>query len=164
MQNLYEQLIDLLGKPRPLSGDLFSRFVQDLDERPVVDSIHERIWHYDFPKSGIGLHFDAKSGLFWSFSLFIAVPQVESGEVKSYRGNLPYGINRSDTEEVVEQKFRGGTMAVKDYRTDVDLRPLEITFHFSARDFDAPGMGERRMVMVTANYLSPALKDLTGPP
>jgi hypothetical protein len=161
MQQPYQQLIELLGKPRPASAELLLRLIQDLEEKPVVDCTHDRIWLYDFPQCGISLVFDTNTGMFWSLSLYIATRQVKAGAIGPYEGNLPYGITRNDSRETVEVKLPGGTMAVKDYRTDVDLRPLVLTFHFQAPDPDAPGIGEERLIMASASYLATALRGLS---
>jgi len=160
MQHIYERLVELLGKPRPRGSELLVRLIEDLGESPVVDCSHDRVWIYQLSQSGIQLFFDTKTGMFWSLTLEIATAQVRAGYVRAYDGDLPYGINRSDARDTVESKFPGGTLAVKDYRFDADLRPLVITFHFQAPDPDSPGVGEQQLTMVTAQYINPALRGL----
>jgi len=148
---LYEQLIGLLGKPRTENVDLLIRLVQDLDDKPRIQYWSQKYWGYEFDKSGIYLDFDNELGIFNHMILRILTPGVRAG-MRPYAGNLPFGITIDDSAEQVEQKFRGGTMAVKDYRFDMDLRPLVVTFHFGTADLEAPGVGERKLTMVSMVY------------
>ena len=82
-------------------------------------------------------------------------PSVRAGWVKPYAGNLPFDINRDDSEEELARKFPGGMMAVKDYRFDLDLRPLIVTLHVGTLDFQSPGVGKRKLKMVSVKYEDP---------
>jgi hypothetical protein len=149
-EHLYEQLVSLLGKPRAVHVDLLIQLVQDLGEKPEIQYLSEDHLCYDFEQSGICLYFDY--GIFYSVNLSILTARVRAGNMKPYPGNLPFGINFDDSEEEVSTKFPGGAMAVKDYRFDVDLRPLTVTFHFNTLDYQAPGVGERKLTMVSVVY------------
>lgn len=142
---LYQRLIELLGVPRPASASIFIHLIEDLKEKPSIDCEHERIWFYDLRESGIKLTFDNMDGAFIQANLCIATPEVECGGIRPYRGSLPYGIALSDSKETVELKFPGSTMSVKDYRTDIDLRPLVVTI-----SFDVSG---EKMTLVSIDYI-----------
>lgn len=43
-------------------------------------------------------------------------------------------------------------MEVKHYRFDTDRRPLVLTFHFCIADMQSPGVGERKMSMLSVHY------------
>ena len=78
---------------------------------------------------------------------------VRDGEQEPYRGSLPFGIMRDDSCDEAEAKCRGITMAVKDYRTNTNLRPLVVTCHFHGADFQQPGIGERKLTMVSVDFV-----------
>jgi hypothetical protein len=151
MTMLYEQLIDLLGKPRSVNERLFADLVRLLGNRPSFYAIKEHRF-YDFNEAGISLYFDDGYGIFTSVNLHIRTAGVREGSVNRYAGNLPFGITIDDSEQDVEAKLPGGMMAVKDYRFDVDLRPLIVTFSFGTPDFQSPGVGRREMTMVAVSY------------
>lgn len=146
MINAYERLVELLGAPRHRNADILIKIIDDLAEQPLVDCTHERKWFYDFHRSGVSLVFDCKVEIFEHLTLFISVDSNDES-IKAFSGELPYGITHNDSREEVEIKVPGGTMAVKDYRYDVDIRPLELTFHF-----DPTG---KRLLTVSVVYLEP---------
>jgi hypothetical protein len=149
MPDLCDQLIELLGKPG-INSDVLKRLTQDIGETPVHHDTHPRLWFYDFPQSGIILDFDSKHQMFTAVTLFISIVPDENGDLgpgRPYSGNLPFGINKSDTFEEVEAKLPGGATTVKDYRFHADLRPLIVQFHFK------PGRTESKMLFVSVDYL-----------
>ncbi len=112
--------------PRPASGDLLVSLVDRLHEKPSVDDFG----FYRFHMSGVLLHFDDDHGFFDQLILELRTGRTE--ETKPFGGMLPFGISRDDTEETVEKKLPGCTMEIKDYRFDLDLRPLVVFICISA--------------------------------
>jgi hypothetical protein len=150
-----EKLLDLLGKPRPTSAELLIQLIDDLGEKPKVDCTHDRLWSYDFPRSGVSLEFDTKLGMFIYLTLFVLVLSDENGELGSrrpYDGALPFGFTASDSYSEVEAKLPGGTMVVKDYRFAVDLRPLVVR-----TAFHPPGPPRAPLHFISVEYVGPAV-------
>ena len=151
-EHLYEQLEALLGKPHAENVDLLIRLIDDLGDRPNIQHLSKRTWSYYFERSGIELYFDTVYEFFNQMNLYIWTDSVTPGGNKPYAGNLPFQITADDSEEQVQKKLPGGCMEVKDYRFDNDLRPLVLTFHFGTADRQSPGVGERKMFMVSVLY------------
>jgi len=149
-----DQLLKLLGKPRATNGLLFMRLIQTLEERPILDYEADRHWEYYFPGAGISLQFDNKIGIFDRFSLFLRTFDTETN--RPFAGELPFGINRDDSVESVESKLPGSTMVLKDYRFDVDLRPLVVQVAFLPDCYGAPGRAEKHLRMLTVDYVDAA--------
>src|ERR1700733_746478 len=133
MSDRCEQLLTLLGKPRPTSAQLLIQLIEDLGEQPMVDCTHDRLLSYEFARSGVSLECDTKLGMFIYLTIFVLVLPDENGEVGSrrlYNGSLPFGFTASDSFSDVEAKLPGATMVVKDYGFAVDLRPLVVRTSF----------------------------------
>ena len=144
-----EELIALLGKPRPTNAQLFMNLIQGIDEKPILDYFHHRYCDYDFLKSGIRLQFDTELGIF--DRLRFQVHRGYSDEHQSYAGRLPFEIGRNDSVEEVEAKIPGSTMQLKDYRFDLDLRPLVLNCVFS--EANEPVFPQRYLRWITVDYL-----------
>lgn len=130
MQDLYDRLVRLLGKPVSPAIDMLDMLSREFGETARTQQVGERWCFYDFIRLGFKLTFDKAGGMFTSFVLPISTPEVIHGGTEPYSGNLPYGITANDSRDHVESKIPGATMAVKDYRFDVDLRPLCLMFSF----------------------------------
>ena len=149
-----DQLMEILGKPRPTNAELLIRLIDALEEKPELDSFNERHCDYWFRKSGIRLQFDNELGIF--DQLFLELRTFDFEDCRPYGGKLPYGINRDDSADAVEAKLPGSTMQLKDYRFDKDLRPLVVRFEFLASDFNEPGFGEKRLRLVYVDWVDAA--------
>lgn len=152
MLDTYDRVTTLLGKSRNQTAQLLLKFIEDLDEKPHVDCNHERIWVYEFPLTGLVLDFDAKYGMFYCATFHISTGPTKSGTLQSYSGSLPFGISYDDSREEIERKLPGGTMEVKDYRFDVDLRPLIVTFHFGYHSPGAPEEWSEELALVSVRF------------
>ena len=152
MENLFERLSELVGKTRPDSARLLIHLIEDLGEQPVVDCIDDELCLYDFVGVGAKFFYYTEDGSFRMLQLCIATAQVKAGELQPYTGKLPFKISADDSRELVEKKLPGGTMSVKDYRYDTDLRPLVLTFHFNTPDPNSPGSGDERLTVVSVTY------------
>jgi len=74
---------------------------------------------YFFERSGITLDYNQERGRFERFFLNMAPSREVEGDFGYkivYRGNLPFGITRTDTISEMEAKMPGITSYVKDYR------------------------------------------------
>lgn len=151
MARLYEQLVNILGKVRPESGNLLAALARELDEKPKIECSDDNLWFYDFNEHGFKLYFLVEEGQFVMLHICIATAEVCEGDIKPFPGELPYGILRTDSRELVESKLPGSTMEVKDYRFDADLRPLTVTFHFRSKHFSDP-LSEELLSMVSVKF------------
>ncbi len=150
MIDRWAQLTEILGVTQLPNIDLLNELAQALGETPNIDFTHDRIWFYDFPKSGISFSFDSKLNTFTSLTIFVSFDSEHKAEVGPgvpYSGKLPFGIERSDSAETLEEKLPGGTRAVKDYRFDVDLRPFEVTFHLKKINGT-----QEKLILISVDY------------
>jgi hypothetical protein len=150
-KDVCDQVIELLGKPRPINAQLLMNLIESLEEKPMLDYGFDRHWEYYFPRSGISLDYDNQLGIFDQLRLHLRTFDTE--EYRPFAGNLPYGIDRDDSAEAVEARLPGSTMLLKDYQFDADLRPLVVLFVFTAQDYCAPGAGVKHLTMVTIDYV-----------
>jgi hypothetical protein len=130
LDTMYERLVALLGKSPDQHLSMLSAIESELDEATIIKSRDNEYKFYDLPQSGITLDFSGQKNIFVAFTLFLDLGNDAPGQC--YRGNLPYGISRDDTKQILEARVPGITMAVKDYRYDLDLRPLIMQCHFAA--------------------------------
>jgi hypothetical protein len=128
----FHQIIELLGQPpSTLALEILS---EQFQETPIVGFDSSLSREYVLTNSGFSLRMNKKTGNFESVSFFFRTANVLEGFIKPYSGDLPSGILATDSSTEVEKKMPGGTMAVKDYRFDTDLRPLVYTFTFDSTD------------------------------
>lgn len=126
VSNISELLIDLVGRPRPSSGNLLMALIEEVGEKPKVSCDESRLWIYDFVDSGFELTFNSRVGVFIHLSIYV---DVHSGR-PTFKETLPFGFSKGDTLVQIEKKLPGASLTVKDYRFVPDLRPLVVTAHF----------------------------------
>jgi len=98
---LYEDIVKLLDKSS--QDEFFRRFLDDLGESPQYGN-----GCYVFPQSGFCLICD--KGTFVSAFFHVATEAVRSGDVQSFVGKLPGGIDVTDQRADIEKKLNGSPL------------------------------------------------------
>ena len=146
---IYQQLLKLVDRPRENGFEPLEILSRLLDEEPIKCELPGQWYECTFPRAGVSIVQWDQTGAIYSLTLHILDAKVKHRGVTPYSGDLPYDIHIEDSEEEVERKCPGATMRFKDYRTDVDLRPLEVRFHFGAQDSDQSSIGPRKLLFVS---------------
>lgn len=144
MQNLYSSLTELLGRPE--ADPAFVQGLAQLDDPPKLLRDREHHREHCFSNSGFSLSAD-QNGIKSAF-LHIATVATESGSMKPFIGELPFGICTSDTREDVERKIGKktdhsqlvpcqNTDVPMDYWDDYECDSLILRFMFCS---DHPGI------------------------
>lgn len=108
MNDLYDHIIELLGKPE--DDPLYSKLVQDLGEPSITEQTPE-IRMFSFAKEGFVLASAVLPDLMCGAKLFrnatfvFDTSKTEGGEWVPFTGRLPGGISGGDGPEIVHEKF-----------------------------------------------------------
>jgi len=164
MEDLYERLIDMLGKSE--SDTCFDRFVRDLGETPVLLIDRKSLRHYEFPGAGLSVSIDKEQDQIKSVFLHLSTAGVEAGRIARYGGNLPAGIVPNDARATVRKKLaltphseriQGRTKDdPKDFWDNYYVGPLELTFIFDG--------GSKRMHALSVHYTIDTVPREPAPP
>jgi hypothetical protein len=131
--NYYSSLVDLLGSsPEDLD---FTRFVDRLGERPLVDDVDSMCFYY-FLESGIeilALRNETGTGKFiYAVTFFMDSPPVR--EMKPYRGQFIAGVTPDDSLKEVMDKINvqpidpGAEVVPRRLRYDYPDHTLDFVF------------------------------------
>lgn len=139
MDNAFERVLDLLGKPN--NDGLFAQFIEDFGEKPEILLQTDRVTEYDFGRSGLHLSYQSNSlrdssleGSGFAFAIFSLRPDSKVlTSRRSYVGNLPHDIKRGDSRDEVAEKL-GIPAGLTDNDILCEFSGYELSFSF----FGAP--------------------------
>jgi hypothetical protein len=149
MENLYHQLVELLGKPQ--EDPFFDRVIETIGEKPRVCSLTH---HSFFEFNGAGMQIITQSierggiKFFYSALFFIDIPSVRDGYFKRYSGEIIPGVFPEDTIEQVKSKIASKPFeSVSD-----DGKILRYEFPGHTVHFDFHGPSGEKMVLASIRF------------
>lgn len=148
-KQIYHQLLNLMLRSREEGFEPLRALSDLLDEEPIKIKLPGNWFVCNFPKAGVEVVQWEDSGGIYSLSLCVSNGKVERGEFSPYSGDLPHEIRIEDTEEEVERKYPGATVGVRYERTENDLYPLLVRFHFGVPGCDKPKSNQRKLMFVS---------------
>lgn len=134
MDIVYGRIIQLLGKNR--YGPEFEEFLAIVGEEPIRIVDHELLSIDVLRKTGLFMHL--VSNQIEEIGFHLSTSTEEHGKVGCYRGDLPYGITRTDERTKVLEKLGviplskrvRGPGDLHDYWDYFDMQPLKLVFIF----------------------------------
>ena len=138
MDNLYERLVGMLGKPS--NDPCLEQFIRDVGVEPKLLFDWKSRRQYDFNSIGVWISIDKRQDQIKTVKFHFHTASVAEGSVAEYEGSLPAGIQPTDTRDTIIQKIgmvpearmvQGRTPEdPKDYWDRYQIGPLQSTFIF----------------------------------